>query len=101
MTTVVTCLFLLGWHTRAPPVPAVGMGMVKPIGAPQAHGHPSCPMFQVRSQRHKSWPPRTQWGVGVYFGRGKQIKGKTRINVQGSGLWASASLVAPWPVTLA
>lgn len=35
-------------------------------------------------------------GVGVYLGREKQINSKTRINrVQGSGLWASASLAVP------
>lgn len=78
--------------------------MLRPIGAPQVldnsrDGRP-CSMFQV-SQRQKSFPSRTQCGVGVYFGREKQIKSKTRINVQGSGMWASASLVAPWPATLA
>lgn len=36
------------------------------------------------------------------MGKEKQIKTKTRINrVQGSGLWASASLAAPRPAALA
>lgn len=60
-------------------------------------------MFRVPGEPKAEVLPSkdTLRGVGVYFGREKQIKSKTRINVQGSGMWASAFLVAPWPATLA
>lgn len=64
--------------------------MLRPVGAPQAGDSSGMP-----SLTHFPGEPKTEVldskdtvgvGGGVYFGREKQIKSKTRINVQGSGM---------------
>lgn len=62
--------------------------MLRSIGAPQAQDNNGMP-----SLTHVPGEPKTEildtvgsGGGGVYFGREKQIKSKTRINVQGSGM---------------
>lgn len=65
--------------------------MLRSIGAPQAQDSSGMP-----SLTHVPGEPKTEildskdggvgGGGGVYFGREKQIKNETRINVQGSGM---------------
>lgn len=107
MKTVVTLLFFPSRTARwGIPCASDGEGDAETqwssTGPGCQWGWPSLSCVPGEELQAEGLASKDRMGVGIYLGKEKQIKNKTRINrVQGSGLWASAFLAAPRPVALA